>query len=317
MITRLRTVAILAVLLIFAIPASQASFWETFKSITGQATTGAFNATIDVGNTPPNLSIATTAPTTLDLNENTITIVTVNGTISDADGVANLGSGASVTINFSLVSSSVQSINYGIGTTPRVNTSCRLTDISDLYARNYSCSVEFWYFDPPSANWLITVAGRDINGAQNTTSTTYTVNQLTAVVLGPANMTWPSLALGAVNQSSTNPLLVNNTGNANITFVNLTAFDVSKSGGNDYIPAENFSVSSTQALSCWTGGGAANFTANATNVSLANVSVLRGNYSQADNLFGQRSLYLCLRQVPTTISAGRYASQRSWVLTIG
>jgi len=224
--------------------------------------------------------------------------------------------------------SDITNVNFTIslsGATTRSNTSCRLNGTLSSYRANYSCTVELWYFDAPGF-WSANATAKDIdNKVSPNFNVTFQVQQTSAIVLGPLNITWTQLAPGNVNATALVNITLNNTGNKNITPGNISINGTDVRGVTTpslYIPAANFSLGPTGAGTdeCST-DTRANATINNTDVRIAGANLTRGNFSLADAITGQEVLYLCIREVPTTVggqalTSQRYATTRDWVVTV-
>lgn len=313
-------IAGLVILSILAIPIASAGFFDWFNSITGWASFGNTTLTIDVGNNDPfvaNITLVNSTP--IYPSENTVTYIQVYIIVNDTDGKANLEGSASVAVNFSYAGHG----SYLISSTKRTNESCaRLSTDLGSNSKNYSCTIPIYWFDPASAEWNITARVTDINGATNWTQVGgITLGAVQGLQVGPDNITWPQLTLGAWNQTSNQNLTLNNTGNTNFTGLNVTGIDLLKDGTSDTykIKADNFSISASYYWRCLHNGTneVTNQTINGTAVTIANSTLPIGNYSIADESTGQEVLYMCLRQVPEDITSGTYTAPAddAWVIT--
>gem|GEM_PF-4919363 len=321
---KITSFAAIVVLVLLIVPSlAFAGFFDVLKDITGLVSFGNFTATVDVGNAAPFIANITlvTSPT-LSPSEDTYTNVTVTVITNDTDGIANLQGTAFVNVSVSTLDDS----SYTFQSTPRRNTSCSPSSQDlGLLSRNWTCVVYLWFFDP-AAVWDVNVSVVDSNGAPNSSGIRFTYSSLTALKIGPSNLTWASLGVNTFNQTATRPVTLNNTGNKNITpgaltGVNLTAYNLTRQNGGDpatdIIPAENFSVSNipTTNYACNLTGAAVNQTFQDSGRILGNASLLRGNYSNGLSI-GQLNLTICLREVPATISSGRYATNTPWRIEV-
>ena len=155
-----------------------------------------------------------------------------------------------------------------------------------------------------------------INGTQ-----TITVNSLTGFVMSPPTLNFTNLVAGSYNNTPTNHLLLNNTGNVDIASgdvrVNTTDL-VGESTGNRFLFAGNFSMST------FTGGNIeCNITASAsqmqnrTAVGVVSSVLSAGNYTIGDGT-AQEHIYACLRQVGTELTQQQYSTARfgPWVVSV-
>ena len=80
-------------------------------------------------------------------------------------------------------------------------------------------------------------------------TTTLTFNLLTAMKMSPTALAWPSLTITSTNTGSTNdPITLNNTGNDDITNIQVTAIDLAgETTSTEFIFAGNFTVNTADA----------------------------------------------------------------------
>jgi len=215
--------------------------------------------------------------------------IVFNFNVTDADGVGNIND-TSASVRF----------ERG-GEVTRVNNSCVWVADHAPNTATYSCSVGLWYFDGSGA-WTINVSARDINGTEaRNASTTFTYNQLTAMVMSPTALGWNTLSLTDVNVGSNNdPIVVNNTGNDDGLAIQVTAYDLQgEIVSTDYIYAGNFSVGIVSE------GCAGDLMSNGSGVVISGSVLGRGNNSLGQ---GQEDVYFCLKGLPANIAAQDYSS---------
>jgi len=288
------------------VPAAMGGFWNWFDSITGLSINDGANLTISVGNTEPTIISVVLPNSSIAIPEANSVVYTWYVYVNDSDGEANLDGSATVTLNLSIPYNAI----YNIANTPRVNNSCVNTGQTfGGFERNFTCSIEFHYFDT-TGDWNATVQATDINNAANQSTTTgFTVDAVQGILISPINITWPQLGANTYNQTPLQNITVNNTGNWNVSVFNVTAYDLV--GASEHIPGDNFTVGRNFTNSCDIAHGKVNRTINGSAVSLTNDTYLAsGNYSIGDGS-GQMDFYLCLREVPA-LSAGTYATLTQW-----
>ena len=279
------------------------------KTITGQASTTqtvSLNISVSSGNpfvyfiTPVSAVTLTDAPNP--------TYLTINFSANDSDGAANLNN-VTAAVNLTKATEAL-----------RMNSSCAVKDFSGNYA-NYSCNVTLWWFDG-DGDWTIYANISDLNSniAVNNTKTV-TLNTLTGFVMSPSALTFGSLTPGTYNQTPTNYLLLNNTGNVDISSgnVQINATDLrGETTSSQALYAGNFSASP------YTGGNIeCNITASATQMvnktftGVANTILAAGNYTINDGT-AQERVYLCLREIGGELSQQYYSTQNlgSWTVKI-
>ena len=230
-----------------------------------------------------------------------------NATMTDISGGLSSGpSSTNIIINFtayhgagaSNIDNSTAVMNFTqAGETTRQNTSClNITGLGSDYM-NFTCSVTMWWWDA-AGTWNIDASIIDNSSNYiNNASTVFQVGETTGFELSPSPLTWPDVAAGSSNTTSTNdPILLNNTGNKNI------------SANTIQINATNLRGETTSSLALWSGnfsmswetsgdsapnvecaGSQMNVTAgNYANITLANLT--RGNYTTNNGYEGQEQL---------------------------
>ena len=196
---------ILIAITILIMPVAFAGFLDVWNSITGRATTGTADVSITIGNTAPEINMVQSI-SAQSVTEASTSAVTFWFVATDADGVANLDD------------STAQGRFQRTGEATRSNTSCSWTADINSTSANYTCTIDIWYWDGAGA-WTINATIQDINnaGAENS-STTFTLQETTAMVMSPTNLTWTSISTSSTDTLSNNdPITINNTANKNIT----------------------------------------------------------------------------------------------------
>ena len=307
-------VIFLLVFVILAFPSVSASIAEWVSNvrggITGRATSQTFTTNISIGNTAPNITYIT-INSSISPTEDTTTTIIVNFTAWDSDGISNLDTKGGK-VNFTKTGEAVRSNT----------TACLQTATWGTYYANYTCTTYMWYFDA-SGTWNVTALVNDSSGgvAQNQ-SVTFTYNQLSAFTAQPASLTWASLSPSQTNQTSNNdPLVLNNTGNKNITSGNVQINATNLRGETDSskaIWAGNMSVAilTGSSIECnentnQTAAFSPGLFTNATNATL-----MVGNHSVSD--VGNRNLYFCIRTIGSELSSQSYSTSNegSWTIKI-
>jgi hypothetical protein len=304
-------VIIMFISFILIVPLISAGFFQdTWNKITGKASS---TATVLV-----NISVTSGSPTIYNITNQSSaitltdapnpTFVIINFSVTDPDGAVDLNN-ASAAINLTKA-----------GQDLRYNSSCAVKDYSGNYA-NYTCNVTMWWWDAAGA-WTVYANISDfgshitVNGANNVT-----LNSLTGFVMSPSALTFSSMVTGSTNQTPTNYLLLNNTGNTNVTTgnVQINATDlVGETDHSKFLWASNFSAS------IYTGGKIeCNITASATSMvnitytAVPNTIISAGNYTKNDGT-GQEQVYLCLRKVGTELTQQQYSTSTlgTWTVKI-
>ena len=282
--------------------ASANIFTDFWGKITGYDTQGTTSVNITVGNAAPTVPFvygnASYFPT-----EDTTTSITFNFTADDDDGAGNLND------------STAAAYFQRTGETTRSNTSCVQIGAAVSNSKNYTCTIDMWYFDE-AATWTINATIQDINDAVGENSTTtFTYQLLTAMVLNPGALTWPSISLTTTDEGSNNdPVRLNNTGNDENLTINSTAFNLrGETEITEFIFANNFTIgNATEGCT-----GFVTTQSNATSLAVNGTELDRGNHSVNDGTTGQEDLFFCLKGVPD-ISAQSYSSSAygSWTVDI-
>ena len=191
------------------------------------------NVTIlQIQNTAPQIIFVSQIPAITPIEANS-TAVKFNATVYDSDGFSDINA-SSIMANFTRAGESL-----------RQDRSCINTANYSVYYSNYSCSIDMWYFDS-AGTWNVSVSSSDNFGANVINSSTmFTYNQLSAIVLSPLQINFGSITTSSYNQTAISPTTINNTGNANLTgkialnAINLLGETIS----SNYINAANISAS--------------------------------------------------------------------------
>src|SRR3989338_9047123 len=237
-------------------------------------------------------AIAATNPT-----ESSFTAIAFTISLNDSVGVAHLND-TSVTANFTKANELT-----------RINNSCvKLAGQNTSLAQNYSCTIHMWYFDG-SGSWNINVYGKDLSGnAALNTSTTFTLNQLKALVISPRNIAF-NVNIGATNITSNQNTTINNTGNYNATG-NISLNAINLYSGTTYIDVGNFTVDIEANVDACDGI----FLQNGTYKNVSGAILEKGNLSLGN---ANETLYYCFTRVPS-IASGNYNTETagSWTIRI-
>jgi len=286
-------------ILLLAVPVVFAGFSDMWNKITGWATSEITTVSISVGNNAPILEFVSAIPAQSVTESGTASVV-FSFTATDIDGVGNL--------NDNLAQARFQRA----GETTRENLSCAWVSDIDTDTANYTCTIDIWYWDG-AGSWTINATIEDINNAKGeNSSTTFTLQETTAMVMSPIALTWPTINLTDTNVLSNNdPVTINNTANKDITAGNVKVAAIDLQGettSTDFIYANNFSVNVNDACE---GTVMVNNTATA----VSGATITAGNNSAGQ---GQEELYSCLEGMLQTISAQTYstAGLGSWTISV-
>ncbi len=289
---------------------SSAGVLDWFGKITGKATSQNTNVTVTIsGSNAVTIEVFNNTLTgaAVDPSADTTKAIAVIVRVNDSDGYLDINT-TSVTVNFSRS-----------GEVARINNSCTDLSQSTTYSRNFSCTVDMWYYDDASV-WTINVAAKDLGNMTLivNSSTVFTFGSLQSIRLSPSSVTFPSSAQGAVNITSNNdPTLINNSGNFNFTFINITAYNLyGETTTSEFINVANITVGNntnganagpecdvSPAL-----GANATILSNGTQVNVKHSILTRGNHSINNNQTGQEQTFYCFRTIPTGITSQTYSS---------
>ncbi len=274
---------------------------------TGKATSGSANVNVQVGNSAPSIFLVQFSPV-INPNENNYRIAYISFQAEDMNGIINL--------NFS----SAKIIVSKSGDVTKTSSCVNVNNITSKIA-NFSCSVNLWYFETAGNDWNINVSISDLVnlpliGTKENSSNSFTYSELTAMVFAPLSMNWSAIEVTDVDTLSTsNPMLINNTGNDNITLGNIKMNATDLEGedfAGEYIYAGNFTIN--VANSCNTG----TFMNNGVTLNITNAQLSKGNHSINDGSTGQEQLYFCLEAINDDISAQTYSTTAGgpWTLSV-
>jgi len=267
------------------------------------------NYTIGESNTAPTITFVEVIPAVTP-NESGVNYTVFNFTATDTNGFADINT------------SSAQARFQLSGETTRLNTSCVSYQTGGNQV-NFTCTVGLYYFDKNDANWIINVTVKDnSNLSAENSSTTFQFNLLTSMVTGGA-LAWDTLTLVATNTGAdNNPIIVNNTGNANDLFINITAFNLEGlTTPGQFIFAANISVENiTQGCTGPFSVSMINGTTatDQTNITSARLQSGNNSLSNSNATSGQEELFFCITAVNPDLSAQDYSSDSygAWTIKI-
>jgi hypothetical protein len=304
-----KSILILLISLILISPLVSAGFFsDVWDKITGDAsTTQNVLVNISITSAPPIIYNVSGLSSVTLTDAPSPTFVIVNFSVNASNGVSTLNN-ATAAVNFTKA-----------GQPLVINSSCAVKDWSGNFA-NYTCNVTLWWWYN-AGSWQVYANISDLgsNTAVNGTNTV-TVNTLTGFTMGPSAVTFSSLSAGAVNQTPTNYLLLNNTGNTNTTTVQINATDlVGETDHSKFLWASNFSASNFTGnkIECNVSGSATAMV-NMTYSTVSSATLYIGNYTKNDGTTGQDKMYLCLRKVGYELSQQQYSTGQfgQWTVKI-
>jgi len=284
------------------------------KTITGKDVESIdLNISVGAGNAPQIVNVTNISTLTLTVGPGS-TYINVNFSVSDSDGVANLNS-TSGTINLT---------KEGSTSGGRYNTTCIQKAASGNLA-NYSCDVYMYWFDL-AGGWYINTSITDLsnNIAYNDTNI-FSVQSTTGFVAGPTPLSFGTINAGSTNNTATDILLLNNTGNVNITNDNILINATDLKGENDNLKAlysGNFSVGLDNTGSNECSNNTGQHLASVMNLTsgfyatLTGANISAGNYTVGNGVLGQEQLYVCLRYAGSELSQQAYSTAEGGAWTI-
>jgi len=161
-----------------------------------------------------------------DPTEGTVNTITFNVSVLDADGYGDI----------SLVNASFN--NSG---TSRVDINCTAGSSINASAINYSCSIDMNYYDD-AGTWSIEIYAEDSFSDSDTMWSSFTYNTLTAWNMTPTSVMFPSGNQSATNIIAYNHTVMENTGNVNLTTIEVNATNLVGVASANIWNAGNFSM---------------------------------------------------------------------------
>src|SRR3989344_8193138 len=145
-----------------------------------------FDVNVSVGNSPPQIDFV--GFTNSQANLSGVQKVSINFTASDGNGASNLND----------ASARVEIFNLSLTPAVRVNSTCISVGESGN-ARNYTCEVGMWYFDP-YGQYIVNVTISDNGGliAENS-SKIFSYSKTNGVDIYPTGLTWPAITTSSIN----------------------------------------------------------------------------------------------------------------------
>jgi len=308
-----KIIILFLIIILLIVPLASAGFLDWIKkTITGRVPEQKvdLNISVTTGAAPWIYNVSGLEAITLTDGPGA-TYITINFSVNDSDGVGNLDN-------------STAAVNLTNAAAPlRANSTCAFVNAAGNYA-NYTCNITLWWYDSDGA-WTVYANISDNNGNIHVNDThTRTVNSLTGLIMSPGNLTFTgSLLAGATNQTASNYLTLNNTGNQNISGgnVKVNATDlIGETNKGQALWAGNFSFHNTTGnkIECnVTGSIGATAMVNMTYTGVGGTVLNKGNFSKDDGT-GQASLYLCLREVGWELSQQQYSTDEfgQWTVQI-
>jgi hypothetical protein len=295
-------IAVICFALLLAIPFASAGLWGW---ITGKVSEQPTDVNVPIGNTAPTIPFvqAISAQTPIEAG---YTDVIFKFEAYDHDNSTDLDD-----------ATALAKFTRG-GETTR-SAACTVSSSSNEY-RNYTCTIRMWYWDG-AGSWNVNVTVADLSAARAENSTaSFTYNELTALVLSPSTLSWPTVTPGSVNQPSNNdPTVLNNTGNHASDDIEINATNLNGTGSRTdlFVDANLFASSQSNGDECDAGAYTliASYFTQIINSTDSPATLPRGNLSLGGGT-AQENLYYCLTEVDAALIKQTYTTTANGAWTI-
>ena len=305
-VSNLILLAIFSISFILVISLVSAGVGDLFNKITGRATSGPTDVTVTISGIDPVDFIvhnSTLIDAVVDPTENSTTTIPVVVTVIDPNGATDIND------------SSVKIAFFKDAVTRSNSTACvKLIGQANVTAQNYSCSIGLWYFDV-QGDWTINVTATDYGNLTYISNADYTFSydQLQAMVINPATVTWSSVTPGNTNQTSVEDTTINNTGNYDLTGkIQINATNLYS--GSNFLDVGNITsdieTGGSPPVEC-----VGTQLVASENTAITGVVLAPGNLSEGGGT-AQEVLYYCLTDIPLTLPSGTYDTTTSGAWTI-
>jgi hypothetical protein len=259
-----------------------------------------FSGTGKVPQQPQDVSVSVVGKKPVVVEVPTLSVMPVEGTFVSVIFTANVSDDNGVNdINDSSVTTLI-----GDGVTTRVGSCVWDQDITNKKA-NYSCSIDMWYWDAPSAltTWALNVSATDKgNKTIITQGALFNYGEVKSLTIAPSSISWTDINSEDTNQNASNdPTIINNSGNYN-GLVKVIGIDLKgETIDTEIIPAASFTVGPSSGTECL-----ATPLVNGSSASIGSSNSNPGNLSAGGGI-GQSQLYYCIPTVPL-ISSQTYST---------
>jgi len=265
----------------------------TLVTAVSAATSQSENVTVTINNRAPTIIDVSAIPPQ-DPTEQSTTAVYLNFTAEDLDRYGNLNDSTAKAV-FTKSGEATRQATCTVNSHPNENRTI------------YDCTVYMYFYDL-YGTWTVNVSVNDIsNSLAYNDTTTFTYNQLKAFVRSPVTISFGSVYMGTLDNEATTPSTLNNTGNVDITQINVTAHHLSgETIPTESIGAGNFTISLT------TGNPTGNNMIEGTPVTITGATLPRG--APPTN---QEQLFYYL-DMPTGLTSQTFstASGNEWVIDV-
>ena len=225
-------------------------FLELWDSITGAPTSQTLGVAVQTNAIPIIGNVTFDMATPVSATESGNTSLIFSFVATDADGLSNIVNNSAVANISRGNGATAETTRYNDTFVNPTDGGCNAVNNVGTNGKNFSCRVNIVFYDG-AGSWNVSVRINDSAGAfaQNTTQT-FSINELTAIVLNPSSISFPTVGLSDVNVSARANLTINNTGNDDISgressgeYINFTAITlVGETSASTVIPTNNFSI---------------------------------------------------------------------------
>ncbi len=315
---------------------NSADSFDLWNRITG-AGTGPQSLGVSVStNAPPIIGNITTynIASGLSVTEAANTSIFFSFVVTDADGLSNIVNNSA----FANISRNGETTRYNDTRIDPNLGGCAANGNVGANGKNFTCNISIIFYDGAGL-WNISVQINDTNGAFAQNTTTFTINELTALIIYPNSITFPIVGLTDVNVTSLSNITINNTGNDDISgreatgeTINVSAFILfGATSGATTIPTNNFTIGtdiySTTSLPTYCDRSRAQNTTRLVNTTVAlsainNVSgiMVNGSVLLAQAVGNTETLGVCFLDVPDDLTPQNYSTSgggaTAWTLSI-
>jgi hypothetical protein len=208
-----------------------------------------------------------------------------------------------------LVNSTSTATLTASGETTRANSPCTGMNDPTTNSRNFSCTVNMYYYDA-ATTWTINVTVNDSanNKAVNDTRT-FSYQGLLHINLTSNTLSWTGQAANTFNRSADSSINLSNIGNLVIRNITVKGFELLKDGTDSVnkLGASNFSVTNYTGRTCAVG-----LKTTLSNNSEVNMTLNMTTYVYNKGV-SNTSLYYCL-DIPNVLT-GTYNTTNQWITT--
>ena len=196
---------VLVISLILILPIVSAGIFDFFKRDVQLAPSGTENFTVSLGNNAPTSSIISidefsgSSPGIITLLPAQSQVVQLTFDITDTNGVADIDE-STLIINYSALGETERITIGVVACIPRTNAG---------NTRTFVCNVTMEFYDGEGAIWTATVKINDSSASETTAALAFTVEQLKAITVSPALISFGVISIGSINTPSADTTVTN------------------------------------------------------------------------------------------------------------